>query len=84
MRSEIEEKWQFFKWRCESGHLKRVMCKHTKNWDDLKQEAFESSGECIPDVLKKRPILLLLMMIVYPHRMNSEIIRWLDTELLSN
>lgn len=84
MRFETKEKWQFFKWRCENGISKQVMCKHKKNWNDLKQEALESKGECIPDILKKKPILLLLMMVVYPHRMNSEIVRWLDTVLSSN
>jgi hypothetical protein len=80
---EMEEKWQFFKWRCVKGIRKKVMCKYTKNWNDLKQEAFESKGENIPETLKERPIILLLMMIVYPHRMNAAIIRWLDTKFLS-
>ena len=41
----------------------------------------ESEGACIPPTIKEHPILLLLFLCVYPHRMNAEIMRWLDTQM---
>jgi len=81
MRFDHANSWEFFKWRADKGTLRSILCKHRKSWNELKNEAHETEGKCIPPVIKKHPILLLLMMCVYPHRMNSDIMRWLDTEV---
>ena len=78
---EQEETWHFYRWKNAKGIHKRIYPKHTQNWKDLKTLAFESEGKCIPQSIKKFPILLLLFLCVYPHRMNSQILRWLDTKL---
>ena len=54
---------------------------HTQEWEKLRELASESGGECIPPSIKNEPILLLLFLCVYPHRMNAEILRWLDTQM---
>ena len=73
--------WDFYGWRNEKGTHKIVYPKHTQNWEELKALAFESDGASIPPTIKNHPILLLLFLCVYPHRMNAEILRWLDTEM---
>ena len=71
----------FYRWRSEKGTNKIVFPKHTQDWEELKKLSFESEGTCIPPTIKNDPILLLLFLCVYPHRMNAEIMRWLDTQM---
>ena len=78
---EPATKWEFYRWRNEEGKHKIVYPKHTQDWEELKAMSFEAEGKNIPTSIKKYPILLLLFLCVYPHRMNSEILRWLDTEI---
>ena len=81
-RSFVPVKYcDFYRWRNEEGTDEIVSPKHTQNWEELKVTSFESEGTCIPPSIKKHPILLLLFLCVYPHRMNAEIMRWLDTQM---
>ncbi len=73
--------WDFYRWRSKDGTVKIVFPKHTQEWEKLKEASFESEGSCIPPTIKNDPILLLLFLCVYPHRMNAEIMRWLDTQM---
>ncbi len=72
---------EFYRWRSENGHNKFDSPTPTQDWEELKTISFESEGDCIPPTIKEHPILLLLFLCVYPHRMNAEIIRWLDTQM---
>ena len=78
---EPENSADFYRWRNKEGTVKIVLPKHTQHWEELKALSFESEGACIPATIKDHPILLLLFLCVYPHRMNAEIIRWLDTQI---
>ena len=71
----------FYRWRNEDGENRIVSPQHTQEWEELKALASESDGMCIPPSIKNHPILLLLFLCVYPHRMNAEILRWLDTQM---
>ena len=72
---------EFYRWRSENGHNNFDTPTHTQDWEELKAASFESEGNCIPPTIKEHPILLLLFLCVYPHRMNAEIMRWLDTQM---
>ena len=78
---EPTTEWAFFRWRNEEGRHKIVHPKTTQEWEELKELSFESEGKNIPPSMKNYPILLLLFLCVYPHRMNAEILRWLDTKM---
>ena len=71
----------FYRWRNENGKNWIVSPQHTQDWEKLRELASESDGMCIPPSIKNDPILLLLFLCVYPHRMNAEILRWLDTQM---
>ncbi len=71
----------FYRWRNEEGKNRTVSPQHTQDWEELRELASESEGACIPPSIKNHPILLLLFLCVYPHRMNAEILRWLDTQM---
>lgn len=72
---------EFYRWRSENGKNNFDAPTPTQDWEELKTLASESDGTCIPPTIKEHPILLLLFLCVYPHRMNAEIIRWLDTQM---
>ena len=76
-----ENKWDFYRWKNKNGTRYDKYPKRTQDWEELKTFASESEGTCIPPTIKEHPILLLLFLCVYPHRMNAEIIRWLDTQM---
>ena len=78
---EPENFCDFYRWRNEEGKNWAVSPQHTQEWEELRAIASESDGMCIPPSIKKHPILLLLFLCVYPHRMNAEILRWLDTQM---
>ena len=78
---EPENFSDFYRWRNEEGINKIVSPKHKQDWEELKAASLESEGACIPPSIKDNPILLLLFLCVYPHRMNAEIMRWLDTQM---
>lgn len=73
--------WDFYRWKNKDGERCDVFPKPTQEWEKLKALSFESEGTCIPPTIKNDPILLLLFLCVYPHRMNAEIMRWLDTQM---
>jgi hypothetical protein len=76
-----EKRWHFYRWRNTSGHLKTIWPKIRQDWNELKALSLESSGNDIPPTIKKYPILLLLFLCVFPHRLNSQIVRWLDSQI---
>lgn len=78
---EPENFSDFYRWRNQEGTNKIVVPKRTQEWEALKALAFESAGTNIPPSIKDYPILLLLFLCVYPHRINAEILRWLDTQM---
>lgn len=78
---EPENFSDFYRWRNQKGTNRIVIPKRTQEWGTLKALALESAGTNIPPSIKDYPILLLLFLCVYPHRMNAEILRWLDTQM---
>ena len=78
---EPETFCDFYRWRNIEGTNKIESPKHRQEWAELRALAAESEGKCIPRSIKDHPILLLLFLCVYPHRMNAEILRWLDTQM---
>ena len=81
MSFEPENFCDFYRWRNKDGTNMYVIPERTQKWEDLKALSIESEGTCIPPTIKDYPILLLLFLCVYPHRINTEIIRWLDTQM---
>ena len=73
--------WDFYRWRNKDGKRWDVYPEPIQKWEELKALSFESEGACLPPTIKNDPILLLLFLCVYPHRMNAEIMRWLDTQM---
>lgn len=80
-RFEPLGKWRFFLWRTEKGTHWSVAPEFPKDWYRLRTQSAENVGRSIPATIKKHPILLALLLCVYPHRLTADVARWLDTEL---
>ncbi len=78
---EYKYKYHFYRWNNREGSLKSIFFKSRQDWKELSESANENSGISLPPTIKKFPVLLLLFLIVYPHRMNADNLRWLDTQL---
>ena len=76
-----ENPWDFYRWENKNGTKIDASPKKTQEWEQLKELACNPGGKCIPKSIKNDPILLLLFLCIYPHRMNAEIMRWLDTQM---
>lgn len=76
-----KRRWEYCKWRNTEGEIKTNYPKMTQDWSELKELSIESSGGNVPNIYKKYPHLFLLFLCVFPHRANSQNIRWLDTAI---
>ena len=77
---EPEDNWMQFLWRVDKGSDTSEVLKHTQSWNEL-LELVKHSKNVFPTFLIEHPYLILLFIIVYPHRINSDNILLLD-ELL--
>jgi hypothetical protein len=79
---QLEEQWHFFKWRNEDqGQEKSYLPAHTKSWGELRTEAETLDTENIPNFITKDPIFGLLFLQIFPHRVTSDLIKFLNSEL---
>ena len=79
---EVSEPWEFFRWHNEeTGSNRDLIPPRRQEWVDVKRAAEWSDDSSIPAVLRDRPELALLFAQVYPHRLSSTVMRWLDTAL---
>lgn len=73
-----EQRWQYGLWRTQSGIEETVQLPKTQQWDTLFSEA--KSVECseAPGLLLTQPLLLMLLVILFPYRGTPNVIRHLD------
>jgi len=76
-----ENPWEYYFWNCDGGTNFVKIISPLQKWDDLKKESEENCGKEIPTLMKEFPIFYLCFLIVFPHRLNSSGIRWIDSEL---
>lgn len=76
-----EEKWRYFLWRSEQGIYKMEFPKQTQSWKELTDEANETDTNEIPEMILKLPFFLPLFLLVFPHRINTNLIKLLDSSV---
>lgn len=79
-----DQKWMFFLWHSNQGKHRMEYPKQTQSWAELKAEADEINMEEIPNSLVRMPFLIPLYLLVYPHRINTNLIKFLDQSLGSS
>lgn len=80
-RCDITAKWRWFLWESDKAEHWSICPPFTKKWDDLRSEASEDRGKSVPSSIKDWPLLALLFLVVYPHRLSPDVVRWLDSRL---
>ena len=76
------ESWQFYLWRSEQGELKIRQPNKLQTWSELREISAQVNEDVVPRLLRERPWLLLLFLIVYPHRLSPEPAKLLDDHFL--
>lgn len=79
-----QEEWQYFVWRSPAGMLDDKFPKQTESWENLYREAFDQNTESVPKAIQNNPAFGLLFLFVYPHRLNSDMVKFLDLLLVPN
>jgi len=52
--------------------------KFPQSWRELQEDSNKIDLSYIPKVLSENPQILLLFLIVYPHRITEDVIKYLD------
>ena len=80
---EYDEPWHFYLYRikAETGHHKSVMLTPPHSWKLLRESAAESRGDSLPSKMRELAFHYMCFISTFPHRMNANGIRWLDSSL---
>ena len=80
---KTDQPWEFCIWHTETGKLTVHQPKFPKSWKELQEEANEVNLSYIPKPFLDNPPILLLFLIVYPHRITKDVIKVLDDKFTS-
>lgn len=81
---KTDEPWEFCMWHTETGKLTVRQPKFPQSWRELQEEANKIDLSYIPKILSENPSVLLLFLIVYPHRITKDVIKLLDNKFTSH
>ncbi|MCC5935603.1 MAG: hypothetical protein JJU35_15250 [Balneolales bacterium] len=82
---QFEEQWHFFKWRNKDvGKEKSYLPNFTQSWKEMREIATNHDEDQIPMPIINDPIFGLLFLLFYPHRVNPDLTKFLDSELRIN
>lgn len=75
-----QETWQNYLWRCADGQGKKVseFPNQTQSWKELSEDVVKVDVDLIPNTLQRCSYFLPLFLVVYPHRVNSNLVRFFD------
>jgi hypothetical protein len=76
-----DQQEDFWRWSVSAGGYELRNPTMTQDWSRLLAEASRDCEDAIPAAVRADPVLLLLFTLVCPFRLNSEVVRWLDTKL---
>jgi hypothetical protein len=71
-------------WYLEDGLFKLTKPEMPQSWKKLQEQAKKTDTSNIPNLLKENPGLLLLFSIVFPHRLNKNVVKFLDDKFFYN
>lgn len=74
--------WQYCLWQNdEAGLLQKRIPNQPQSWKELRKAAADVEIEMIPSLFVDRPELLILFLLVYPHRWNTNFAKILDDRI---
>jgi hypothetical protein len=75
------EKWEWFRWRAETGTLASRFLGSPQSWAELLQEVEGIDASVLPETLRERPGFAILFTLVYPHRFTRELLKLIESAL---
>ena len=78
-RFDPERTYQYCLWHCEEGLMQTSFPQSPQSWAHLVQQSSTHNINNIPKYLQKNPDILLLFLIVYPHRLQTDVMKYLDS-----
>jgi hypothetical protein len=78
-RFDPERTYQYCLWHCEEGIMQTSFPQSPQSWANLVQQSSTHNINNIPKYLQKNPDILLLFLIVYPHRLQTDVMKYLDS-----
>lgn len=75
------ENWEHFLWRCNNGKNKSLFPQQTQSWKELVDSADKIYLSVIPKTIQQYPYFLPFFLLVYPHRINTNYIKFLDKQV---
>ncbi len=79
---KTDKPWEFCLWHTESGKLTVHRPKFPQSWRELQEDANKIDLSYLPKELSRNPPILLLFLIVYPHRITKDVVKLLDEGLM--
>ncbi|MBE7462102.1 MAG: hypothetical protein HS116_01300 [Planctomycetes bacterium] len=76
-----EERWQLLTWRCLDGKLETREPGHLVRFSDLIIKSENIDSAFVPMGLSERPHMALLYLLVFPHRINVDLVLWLNQQV---
>lgn len=76
-----ENTWEFCLWRLETGTLVEKQPKMPQSWEELRKESRVADLSRIPILFQSQPELLLAYIIVCPHRLTTDVAKFLDNKI---
>ena len=73
---QFVNKSDFYLWRIEDGEEVSRHPDLTKSWKELIAESQKFNSDKIPESIKIYSFFLPLFLMVYPHRLNPEVLKW--------
>lgn len=73
-----EPLWATYLWQAPKGKLHHRFPKKPESWKALFAQAESKEYGDVPELLRQRPEFILLFLLVYPHRLRPDLVRFLD------
>lgn len=74
--------WEYCLWFAEQGKLDIVSPKATQSWSELQEKSRSINLNLIPKIFQDHPLIFMLFLVVYPHRLTKNATKFLDNELM--
>lgn len=78
------EPWQYYILKNSTGATVTRQPQHTQSWSVLRETYRNTDGAELPSIVKSMPMFLLLLLMVFPHRLSTDAVKWLDQELTAH
>ncbi|HYK22558.1 MAG TPA: hypothetical protein VEV42_17580 [Pyrinomonadaceae bacterium] len=76
-----DPRWSTYLWYSPKGELHHRFPARPESWSELVKRSKAARSAHVPSMLRERPDFLLLFLLVYPHRLNPNLVGFLDEVL---